>query len=219
VGVRPSFQVSPGTVSNAKFGPEGQEAAATTSYVQHTAPIDPGSSGGPLLDGDGRLLGMNTLKLVGRENVGLAIPTARIQAAMLRADQPATLTVEHAKAACNAVVGTLSTPAPSVAEMRRFGLRLFEASENERTVTKAVAYREEVRGGADNPVEEARLYAYGAVRARIEEEGGVGPFATCSAVGPRAGGKGFEGKFRSLEKEHVMVLDEEGGVIRMTELQ
>ena len=77
IGARPSFQVTKGTVSNARFSTNSSEANALDVYVQHTAAIDPGNSGGPLLDARGRLLGMNTFKLVGRENVGLAIPTWR----------------------------------------------------------------------------------------------------------------------------------------------
>jgi serine protease Do len=47
-------------------------------YVQTDAPINPGSSGGPLVDTDGRIVGMNTLILSrsgGNEGIGFAAPS------------------------------------------------------------------------------------------------------------------------------------------------
>jgi serine protease Do len=49
---------------------------AGDTYLQIDAPLNPGNSGGPLLDGEGRVLGMNTMKL--SEGIGLAIPATRI---------------------------------------------------------------------------------------------------------------------------------------------
>ena len=45
-------------------------------YMQFTAPISPGNSGGPVVDGAGRVVGMATAKLVmdGAESLGFAIP-------------------------------------------------------------------------------------------------------------------------------------------------
>jgi hypothetical protein len=42
-------------------------------YVQTTAPISPGSSGGGLFDARGNLIGITTLALVGRENLNQAL--------------------------------------------------------------------------------------------------------------------------------------------------
>jgi serine protease Do len=50
-------------------GPGGRQISGS---VEHTAPLAPGSSGGPLLDADGRLLGLNTNRL--GEGFYLALP-------------------------------------------------------------------------------------------------------------------------------------------------
>ena len=47
-------------------------------YLQHTAAVNPGNSGGPLIDNKGRVVGVITLK--GRlENVSFAIPAETIR--------------------------------------------------------------------------------------------------------------------------------------------
>lgn len=48
------------------------------TYIQIDAPINEGNSGGPLLNDQGQVLGMNTLKLLEAEGIGLAIPVSRI---------------------------------------------------------------------------------------------------------------------------------------------
>lgn len=48
------------------------------SYIQIDAPINQGNSGGPLLNDNGQVLGMNTLKMSDSEGIGLAIPISRV---------------------------------------------------------------------------------------------------------------------------------------------
>jgi len=68
---KPSYQTTHGQVSNERFaGADGEPG----TFIQHTAPIDPGSSGGPLVNDRGEVVGINTLKYTGRDNVYLAIP-------------------------------------------------------------------------------------------------------------------------------------------------
>ena len=43
------------------------------NYVQTTTPISPGSSGGPLLDAKGNLIGITTLVLVGRKGLNQSL--------------------------------------------------------------------------------------------------------------------------------------------------
>lgn len=67
-GVRVTFG-SVSAVARAFRGPGGRRISGS---VEHTAPLAPGSSGGPLLDGEGRLLGINTNRL--GEGFYLALP-------------------------------------------------------------------------------------------------------------------------------------------------
>ena len=67
-GLRVTFGFVSG-VDRTFRGPRGRRI---TGSLEHTAPLPPGSSGGPVLDADGRLLGINTNRL--GEGFYLAIP-------------------------------------------------------------------------------------------------------------------------------------------------
>lgn len=58
-GLRTTFGVVSGT-DEAFRGPRGRRI---TGSLEHTAPLPKGSSGGPVVDGEGRLLGINTHRL------------------------------------------------------------------------------------------------------------------------------------------------------------
>jgi serine protease Do len=53
-------------------------------YLQTDAAINSGNSGGPLLTADGRVLGVNTLKMSDSEGIGLAIPITEVYAFLER---------------------------------------------------------------------------------------------------------------------------------------
>ena len=67
-GLRVTFGFVSG-VDRTFRGPRGRRISGS---LEHTAPLPPGSSGGPVLDADGRLLGINTHRL--GEGFYLAIP-------------------------------------------------------------------------------------------------------------------------------------------------
>ena len=67
-GLRVTFGFVSG-VDRTFRGPRGRRI---TGSLEHTAPLLPGSSGGPVIDGEGRLLGINTNRL--GEGFYLAIP-------------------------------------------------------------------------------------------------------------------------------------------------
>ncbi|HUA46556.1 MAG TPA: S1C family serine protease [Solirubrobacteraceae bacterium] len=70
------LRVTPGFISSTarRFrGPRGRRVAGA---IEHTAPLPRGSSGGPLIDGAGRLLGINAVRVDG--GLILAIPADRV---------------------------------------------------------------------------------------------------------------------------------------------
>jgi S1-C subfamily serine protease len=214
VGSRPSFQITKGTVSNATFGTEGPDANPLDAYVQHTAPIDPGNSGGPLLDAHGQLLGMNTFKVVGRENVGLAIPGWRIREALIRAEHPVSLDAKHAEASCNAAVAALESARPVGAAASRFGLVLYDWAMSRPADTEAASYGERLQGQPTGPADLARRRAYGALRELVESEKGVRPFEACSEMRADSTGR-FVGTFHTRTGTHTLTFEEEHAAMRV----
>jgi serine protease Do len=113
---RPSYQTTKGYVSNESFKLE--EGARPLTYVQHTAPIDPGSSGGPLTDESGKVLGVNTLKVTGREGVGLAVPSKYVLSTLQTAEgidahhASAPARAKDARLACLAFIAEMGLPEP-----------------------------------------------------------------------------------------------------------
>ena len=69
-------------------GPRGRRVGGS---IEHTAPLVRGSSGGPLVDQDGRLLGINTLRLEGSLILALAADAAFRESveALARGEAPA----------------------------------------------------------------------------------------------------------------------------------
>ena len=66
------LRVTSGFVSGTQRSFRGPRGRRIAGSIEHTAPLLPGSSGGPIVDTDGRLLGLNTNRL--GEGFYLAIP-------------------------------------------------------------------------------------------------------------------------------------------------
>lgn len=81
---RPSWQFGKGSVTNNRARIPELADPAVAPLIQHSAPIDGGSSGGPLLVADRSsklgysVAGINTWKVSGRQDTNFAIPAAHI---------------------------------------------------------------------------------------------------------------------------------------------
>lgn len=65
--------VSTGVVSALGRSLRGRGGQLIDDVLQHTAPLNPGNSGGPLLDSHGRLLGVNTAIIARSQGLGFAV--------------------------------------------------------------------------------------------------------------------------------------------------
>jgi S1-C subfamily serine protease len=68
--------VSTGVVSALGRALRSQDGRLIENVIQHTAPLNPGNSGGPLLDSRGRVVGINTAIIAQAQGIGFSIPAA-----------------------------------------------------------------------------------------------------------------------------------------------
>ena len=67
--------VSTGVVSALGRALRSREGRLIESIIQHTAPLNPGNSGGPLVDSRGRVMGINTAIIMIAQGIGFSIPS------------------------------------------------------------------------------------------------------------------------------------------------
>lgn len=65
--------VSAGVVSALGRALRSQEGRLIENVIQHTAPLNPGNSGGPLVDSRGRVVGINTAIIAMAQGIGFSI--------------------------------------------------------------------------------------------------------------------------------------------------
>lgn len=66
--------VSTGVVSGTGRNLPAEGGRLIENIIQHTAPLNPGNSGGPLLDSHGHIVGINTAIILQAQGIGFAIP-------------------------------------------------------------------------------------------------------------------------------------------------
>jgi len=182
---RPSYQTTRGYVSNESFRLE--ESARPLVFVQHTAPIDPGSSGGPLTDEGGHVLGVNTLKVTNREAVGLAVPSESILDTIRRSDaaesrrSSAQQRRDSSRLACLGFVGELASKKPRMLLMETMISNNLTGSEG---LTAVMAIDDEGFGQLwqNDSVRAMRIATLLRVQSMIGFSGGTNALEICSDV-------------------------------------
>ncbi len=100
LGLEVAGQVAVGDVIFAAGNPLGLEGTFSQgiisgirhvdadTFLQITAPISPGSSGGPILNSRGQVIGVATASFVGGQNLNFAIPASYVAAALSKSKKP-----------------------------------------------------------------------------------------------------------------------------------
>jgi serine protease Do len=70
------FSVTQGVISNTMREYEGMR------YIQHDAALNPGNSGGPLIDKQGHIVGINALGIENSDNIGFSLPVSYLKAGL-----------------------------------------------------------------------------------------------------------------------------------------
>ncbi len=71
--------VSTGVVSATGRGMRSVGRRLIENVIQHTAPLNPGNSGGPLVDSRGRVVGINTAIVPVAQGIGFAVPSNTVR--------------------------------------------------------------------------------------------------------------------------------------------
>lgn len=117
---KPSWQLTKGTVTNRNVVVDDVAPKGENNFLQHSASIDPGNSGGPLMTGDVtkpaslRVVGINTLTATQRNNTYFAVPASKLKAVFGRYAQEQKAALDEATAlgkASTAVESFLNAPA------------------------------------------------------------------------------------------------------------
>lgn len=91
------------------------------SMIQISAPISSGSSGGPVMDGSGEVVGVATMVLTGGQNLNYAVPVQYVRPLLAAGDRPRRFARALLPRASGGLASVGERPAPGAGSSRRGG--------------------------------------------------------------------------------------------------
>jgi S1-C subfamily serine protease len=200
LGHHPSYQITKGYVSNDRFELDSG-GGLKLLYIQHTAPIDRGSSGGPLMNEAGKVLGVNTLKAFGREGVAFAAPSGAVVNAVRYASTldgrlgSAAFRKQTLRDDCLDLVAELQEKTPRVWRLAQLVSTRMISEQGVDSFNAVVGGDEELRKyWQEDPVDALRFAVAERVREEIKRDGGVAATEMCSGL-------------KAADAEHILTTD------------
>ncbi len=166
----------------------------SSDYVQHSAVVRPGNSGGPLLDAAGRVVGLNTFYLGARPELSLAVPAPVVRLLLVSSFAMAPRPPSP-REGCLALV--------NAAHRSEVGGLMSEDVELEWTRVRIAAVEANLPANSATPCVAVRSVAAGMLQSLLDEAGGVSSTETCDQA-PEAGAAArFEIVTRSGRRLHA----------------
>lgn len=122
----PIWQLGKGTITNAHAKIPELANPEKTYLLQHSAQVDAGNSGGPLLTaskaspGGYRVIGINTWKAVNRQATNYSIPSVAIESFIARALSGKPANADAIQARTESFIGTITTEQPAYQKIAKY---------------------------------------------------------------------------------------------------
>jgi serine protease Do len=148
LGNTPSWQLGKGNVTNGAAKIPALIDPAITTLIQHSAQVDPGNSGGPLLVVDKasksgyRVAGINTWKAFDRQATNFSIPAAAIGAFIantLSRDSSAKTQAPALEARCRGFISASSKAEDAYKELAKYVSYAYVARDGEAIIKKVLS--------------------------------------------------------------------------------
>lgn len=182
---KPSYQTTEGKISNASFTLE--LGKTKNAFIQHTAPIDPGSSGGPLTSERGELLGVNTMFLRNRHSAFFAVPASAVEKAIDRA-----IEIERNREsagwkkaklvdACRVLTGELGSHNPKFGIVEEMISNRLVAEQGLQSIASVIDDERFLSAFTSDPMDGMRKAVLLWILLRTEVSGGMSPTNSCQS--------------------------------------
>lgn len=173
LGDTPSWQLGKGNITNATAKVPELVPVSISTLIQHSAQVDPGNSGGPLLVVDKaskagyKVVGVNTWSAIGRQATNLSIPAEAIQAfiaSALAGPADGQGQAKALEARCRAFIGGTAKAEDAYKEVAKYVSYAYVAKDGEAILKKTLsvaptAIRDDIIDTFSNvsPIEGIRL--------------------------------------------------------------